>query len=204
MNRAPRNRLIAIGQPVARTGAPAPLPGNTPQASSLHRQRHALATLGAKSFQLARFHAAQRPGSDRPPRRPGLRRCGCINRISAPAPLPRSSSRSSPRTGRPPYSFYSRYSAAGRRARPPRSPLDSLNRTDIGAGCVFTLPAQGGRRQRIAFHHPDTGRKLSRRNRRTTLVVLMGDHAGHFTGTAANTLLGIRDDKTVHPLLHWG
>jgi hypothetical protein len=82
--------------------------------------------------------------------------------------------------------------------------LDSLNRADIGAGCIFTLPAQGGRRQRIAFHHPDTGRKLSRRNRRTTLVVLMGDHAGHFTGTAANTLLGIRDDKTVHPLLHWG
>ncbi|KJF98512.1 hypothetical protein UA70_22480, partial [Raoultella planticola] len=80
MNRAPRNRLIAIGQPVARTGAPAPLPGNTPQASSLHRQRHALATLGAKSS--SSLGSMQRSAwVGQAATQAGPRRCGCTNRI---------------------------------------------------------------------------------------------------------------------------
>ena len=78
-------------------------------------------------------------------------------------------------------------------------PADSALGADVGAGRIFTLAAKRRRREFVIFHHADPRRKAHGGNARTVLVPLMGYHAGDFTGTAADALLRIRDNKPVHP-----
>lgn len=65
---------------------------------------------------------------------------------------------------------------------------DSALGADVGAGRIFTLAAQRRRRKFIILYHADPRCKARSGYARTILILLMGHHAGDFTGTAADAL----------------